>query len=257
MANRLDIELVERGLYDSRAKAAENIKNGNVLVDGKVVTKPSALVCDFAKIDAKKEEYVSRAAKKLKHAICQFNISVFQKIAVDVGASTGGFTQVLIQEGAKKVFAIDVGTNQLSPLLASNERVVNMQKTNFLDADPNLLKKAEIVVSDLSFVSLTKMAKKFALVDCPIIVLIKPQFECGKDYAHKHKGIVKDKIVQKQCIENVVKSFKNEGLNLLALDVSPILGGDGNKEFVALFQKNIEGNLIDIEKIVEKRPTLE
>ena len=256
MEYRLDAELVRRGLYTSRSKAAESIKNGGVVVNGKISTKPSLLVSGDSKISATAERYVSRAAKKLEFALKAFKIDVKNAVALDVGASTGGFSQILLENGAKKVYAIDVGTNQLSDQIKNNPKVVNMQQTNFLDVERPLIEQADVIVSDLSFVSLTKMSKKFAIASCPIIVLIKPQFECGKEYAHKHKGVVKDKTVQLQCIKNVVNSFEQEGLRLAALDISPILGGDGNKEFVALFRKNVESIPIDFDKIVEKTPQL-
>ena len=256
MNERLDVELVRRKFFNSRAKSAEAIKNGNVLVNGDVVLKTSFSVSEKDKIEAEKSKYVSRAAKKLQYALKAFNVCVKDAVAVDVGASTGGFSQVLVENGAKRVFAVDVGTDQLNQKIAEDKRVINMQKTNFLDIDEKILKEATIIVSDVSFVSQTKLVNKYAIATCPIIILIKPQFECGKEYARKHKGIVKDCKVQAQCIKNVVASFCEAGIQLLALDVSPIYGGDGNKEFVALFQKNCKPNAIDIEKIVEKCPQL-
>ena len=151
-----------------------------------------------------------------------------------------------------KVYAVDVGQNQLHESLKNNPKVENIEKTNFLDFDNKILQSAQIVVSDLSFVSQTKMAKKFSVCSCQIIILIKPQFECGMVYAKKHKGIVKDPVVHFECIQNVVKAFEKEGLHLWSLDVSPILGGDGNKEFIALFSKNKPKHIVDIKKIVEK-----
>ena len=257
MKNRLDSRLVADGFYLSRSKAAESIKNGMVLVNGKVATKPSVLVGDTDTICASPQKYVSRAAKKLEHALKVFDLNVSGKTAIDVGASTGGFSQVLLENGAKKIYAVDVGTNQLSPIVADDLRVVSLEQTNFLDLDDNIIKSAELIVSDVSFVSLTKLAPKFGKASCPIMVLIKPQFECGKTYAHKHKGIVKDTAVQEECILNVVNAFAQNNYALVALDVSPIFGGDGNKEFVALFKKNFKTCPIDIKKIVEKRPTLE
>lgn len=257
MKNRLDAEVVLRGFYASRSKATENIKNGSVIVNGKVVVKPSAMVCKADQIFATPEKYVSRAAKKLEHALKVFDVCTKEKVAIDVGASTGGFSQVLLGSGVKQIFAVDVGTGQLNPTIAADNRVINLEQTNFLDLDNKIIKKAQIIVSDVSFVSLTKLAPKFGRATCPIIVLIKPQFECGKEYARKHKGIVKEASVQEQCINNVVSEFKNYGYNLTALDVSPIFGGDGNKEFVALFEKKVETKFIDIKKIVEKRPELE
>ena len=251
--SRLDVELVSRGIFESRAKAAEAIATGNVFVNGKSITKPAFTVSEKDKIEAQKNEYVSRAAKKLEFALTEFGVDVSNSIAVDAGASTGGFTQVLLNHGAKQVYSVDVGTGQLHQSLKNNPKVENYEKTNFLDFDENILKTANIVVSDLSFVSQTLMAKKFAICLCPIIILIKPQFECGKDYARKHKGIVKDAKVHAECINRVVDAFENEQLFLQAIDVSPIFGGDGNKEFVALFQKNRPKQNISIEKIVENK----
>ena len=132
MKNRLDSRLVADGFYLSRAKAVESIKNGMVLVNGKVATKPSVLVGDTDTICASPQKYVSRAAKKLEHALKVFDLNVSGKTAIDVGASTGGFSQVLLENGAKKIYAVDVGTNQLSPIVADDLRVVSLEQTNFL-----------------------------------------------------------------------------------------------------------------------------
>lgn len=253
---RLDIFLVSKGFFDSRSKAAQAAKEGHVFVDGKQQTKPSAEIEPNAVIECQKDEFVSRAAKKLQKALKVFGINPNGKTAIDVGASTGGFTQVLLKNGAKHVLAVDTGEGQLHPSIASDPRVENKQKTNFLKLLPQTIKAAQLVVCDVSFVAVEKLKNQFANATCPIIILIKPQFECGKEYAKKHKGVVKDPATHQKAIQNVVAEFASVGLNLLGLDVSPILGGDGNREFLALFQKNVAAVPIDIKKIVEK-PTQE
>ena len=178
MKKRLDAFLVENGFYDSRAKAAQAVALGMVKVNANAATKVSTKVDDNDSIVVEPFQYVSRAAQKLLHALKEFDIDVSGKTVMDVGASTGGFTQVLLEHGAKEVYAIDTGENQLHHKLCINPIVHNMQKTNFLNVADELVTKMDIIVSDVSFVSLTKLTSKFAKADCPIVLLIKPQFEC-------------------------------------------------------------------------------
>ena len=252
MKKRLDSYLQEKEFFASRAKAAEAISLGMVKVNGKVCKKASTKVDELDRIESQKFNYVSRAAQKLLHALDCFGVDVKDKVAMDVGASTGGFTEVLLEKGAAEVFAVDTGENQLSQKLIENPKIHNMQKTNFLDVPNELVEKMDIVVSDVSFVSLTKLAWKFAQSNCPLVLLLKPQFECGKEYAKKHKGIVKDPKIHLKVIQNVLASFGEVGLFAQNIDVSPIRGGDGNVEFLLLMAKKLPQKEIDFEKIVEK-----
>ena len=161
------------------------------------------------------------------------------KVVMDIGASTGGFTDVCLQNGAKKVYAIDTGTSQLVDTIKNNPKVVDLSKTNFLTLNAEFFQDIQFICIDVSFVGLTKFTEKLAtdFKNVEIVALIKPQFECGLEYARKHKGIVKDEKMHKKVIENVKKSFINANFNILGLIESPIKGGDGNKEFL-IYVKN-------------------
>ena len=232
--------LVQNGFYPSREKSKQAIESERVLVNGNLVTKVS-FDCPFdAKIVAKPFEFVSRGGFKLQKAVEEFDIDLSGKVVLDIGASTGGFTDVCLQNGAKKVYAVDTGERQLAEKLCKDKRVINLEKTNFLNLSKNVFKDTQIVVIDVSFVSLTKFAKKLSMdfegdkVD--IVALIKPQFEVGEQYARKHKGIVKDKKIHGKVIENVVHEFELNNFKKCGLISSPIKGGDGNTEFLAWFR---------------------
>lgn len=236
---RLDLLLLNKGLYNSREKAKQAIVEGRVFVDGKIVTKPSTDFSDSIKIEAKPFEYVSRGGFKLEKAISEFGVNLKDKNVLDIGASTGGFTDVCLQNGAKKVYAVDTGEGQLAKNLKEDKRVVNMEKTNFLTLEKSAFEDAKVVVIDVSFVSLTffaeKLSKDFDKIQ--IIALVKPQFEVGSTYARQHRGIVKDEKVHKKMLEKVVSSFQKVGFNCKKVIPSPIKGGDGNTEFLAYFVK--------------------
>ena len=233
---RLDLLLAERKVYPSREKAKQAVESGRVLVNGKVVTKPS-LDCKLdAEILAKPFEFVSRGGFKLQKAIEEFGIDLRGRTVLDIGASTGGFTDVCLQNGAKKVFAVDTGEGQLAKALVEDGRVVNLEKTNFLTLPKSEFLGADFVCIDVSFVSLTKFAQKlsedFVEENAEIVALIKPQFEVGLEYARKHKGVVKDEKMHQKVVENVVKEFAAHGFEKCGLIESPIKGGDGNTEFL-------------------------
>ena len=239
MKKRLDIILQEKSFYPSREKAKEAIKLGRVKVNGDVVLTPSAQVEENANIDTLPFEFVSRGGFKLQKALEEFNINLKDKIVLDIGASTGGFTDVCLKNGAKKVYAVDTGMGQLADSIKNNANVVNLEKTNYLTLPREKFKDVNFVVIDVSFVSLTKFAEKLAndFDSIEIVALIKPQFECGKEYAKKHKGIVKDEKMHKKIIENVKNSFKNAGFIVKGIITSPIKGGDGNTEFLIHLKK--------------------
>lgn len=239
MNDRLDVILTKLNLYPSREKAKQAILSSRVKVNGKVVKKPSQNFSDSDLFEILPFEFVSRGGFKLQHALEEFKISLIDKVVVDIGASTGGFTDVCLQNGAKKVYAIDTGENQLNEKLKNDKRVISLEKTNYLTLSKANFSDAQFVVMDVSFVSLTKFAKKlyddFSTVE--IVALIKPQFECGIEYARKHKGVVKDEKIHNKIIKNIKNCYEIEGFSCKGITSSCILGGDGNKEFLIWLSK--------------------
>ena len=242
---RIDKLLVEQGLADSHTKAQALVMAGVVLVSEKRVEKSSEIFAFDAKIriKGKSEEikYVGRGGLKLEKALIEFHICPSEYVCLDVGASTGGFTDCLLQHGAKRVVTIDVGTNQLVWILRNDERVEVREKVNarYLKAE-DFAGKFDLIVMDVSFISVTKIlpALKDLLAEKgKIIVLIKPQFEVGKGEVSKG-GIVKDELKHAEVIEKINDSAADIGLENLGLIASPILGADGNKEFLALYCQN-------------------
>lgn len=236
MKKRLDKLLVERGLASSRQRALPLIMEGKVLVDGLLVTKPGILVDDDAQITLKEEEipYVSRGGLKLESALTNFNISVKDKIAMDVGASTGGFTDCLLQRGAKKVYCIDVGYGQLAWKLRQDPRVVLIERTNirYLERE-RISDEIDIATIDVSFISLLKVVPKvleFLKAYGEIIALIKPQFEVGKAEVEK-RGIIKDEGKRLKAVQKVKEGLEALGLKTIGIMQSPILGQKGNIEY--------------------------
>lgn len=239
MKKRLDVVLFEKQLYNSREKAKQAIELGRVKVDEIIVRKPSTLVEEDVFLEVLPFEFVSRGGFKLQKALEEFKVNLNDKVVLDIGASTGGFSDVCLQNGAKKIYAVDTGEGQLVEKIKNNPKVVNLEKTNYLTLQKEALKDVEVVVIDVSFVSLTKLAPKLAsdFEKVEIIALIKPQFECGIDYARKHKGIVKDEKMHKKICENIQKSFEAVGFVKKGLQPSPIKGGDGNVEFLIYLKK--------------------
>ena len=242
MKKRLDVFLVENNFFETRIKAQTEIKNGNVFVDGKI-EKPSFLVDEKndIKISNGILKYVSRAGLKLEKAKQEFNLDFSEKVVLDIGSSTGGFTDFCLKNGAKKVYAVDVGTNQLHKDLRQNKKVVVMEQTDIRNANVKDFCDVDIAVCDVSFISLTKICdsvKNILGKNKPFIALIKPQFECGKEVAKKYKGVIKDSKIHNQVIESVVAYYKANGFSLLQICQSPIKGGDGNLEFLSYFVVN-------------------
>ncbi len=239
MKERLDTLLAKNGYYSSRQKAKEAIELGRVKVDDILQQKPSIEVDENAKIEAKPFEFVSRGGFKLQKAIEEFNINLKDRVVLDIGASTGGFSDVCLQGGVKKVYCVDTGAGQLAEKILNDKRAVNLEKTNYLTLSKEKFSGVNLVVIDVSFVSLTllstKLSNDFEHID--IIALIKPQFECGVDYARKHKGVVKDEKVRQKVIESVCKNFESKGFVIKNIITSPIKGGDGNVEFLAWIKK--------------------
>lgn len=258
MTNRLDIILVEKGFAKSRERAKELIKSNGVLVDGKVINKPSA-VCDELqeiKIVGETFEYVGRGALKLKHAFDCFDLNIYGKCCADIGASTGGFTQIMLENGAKCVYAVDVGHDQLDDKLLNDNRVINCEGVNVKNLTYDFFSEpVEFMAGDLSFISLKQVVP--VLKECiadkgEMVLLIKPQFEAGKKALNK-KGIVKDKKDHIRVLQELLPFFEDCKFEILGLEGSGIKGGDGNIEYIVWLKKSDEPNkfLIDIKKFVD------
>lgn len=236
---RLDLYLHTNAFADSRTKAQNLIKQGRVTVNGKVIQKASEEVCDNDSILIAKGEtadFVGRGGNKLEHTFSVFNYSCKDKICVDIGASTGGFTQCLLLHGAKKVYAVDSGTNQLNEMLRADERVISMEGFNARSLTKNDIcgDEAQIVVMDVSFISqklLYPAILNVAAPDCDVITLIKPQFEAGKNALGKH-GVVKDEKTRQNVVNDVISFAKEMGFEYVEHCTSPITGGDGNVEYL-------------------------
>ncbi len=234
---RLDINLVNKGLFDSREKARRAIMEGIVFVNGTREDKAGFQVCDDAEIEIKGNRlpYVSRGGLKLEKAIKEFNIDLSDKICLDIGASTGGFTDCMLQNGAKKVYSVDVGYGQLAWKLRSDDRVVVMERTNFRHVSPeDIGEMVGFASADVSFISLDKIippAKKILKPDADMVCLIKPQFEAGREKIGK-KGVVKDEAVHQEVIERIIKLAHELEFSIKGLSYSPIKGPKGNIEYL-------------------------
>jgi 23S rRNA (cytidine1920-2'-O)/16S rRNA (cytidine1409-2'-O)-methyltransferase len=242
MTTRADVFLVEQGYAASRAEAQAAIRAGNVRADGKPVLKPSQTVAANAAIEyAKPHPYVSRGAVKLVAALDRFELSPAGLTCIDVGASTGGFTEVLLERGARTVYAVDVGHGQLHAKLAADLRVILLEGVNARDLMPTQVpEQVDAVVADVSFISLKLVlpaALKLAHQGAWLIALVKPQFEAGVGKVGKG-GIVKDKSVQEEALQNIVGWLGGQaGWSVIGTMESPIAGGDGNREFLLAARK--------------------
>jgi len=240
MEERLDKILLQRGLVSSRVRAEQLIREVGVKVNGKLITKTGKKFPVDCAIDMIAEEnpWVSRGAYKLLEAIAHFQPEIKDKTFLDIGSSTGGFTEVLLHHGAHKVFAVDVGSNQLHSKLREDERVVSYEKTHVRDLTSKLIPElCDGCVIDVSFISLEKVfpfLHPFLKQDAIVIALLKPQFELGKEHLGKG-GIVKNKTLYPELIERITKMAALNNLQFVQQIPSPILGGDGNEEFLLHF----------------------
>ena len=236
---RLDLYLSVNGFCDSRSKAQTLIQENRVLVNKKVITKASFEIVEsdeVAIMPSDKIEFVGRGGNKLEHAIEKFNIMSDGRICLDIGASTGGFTQCLLNHGAQCVYAVDSGTNQLAKSLLCDERVISIEGFNARnltvdDLDGNFM---DVIVMDVSFISqklLYPAILRVAKSGCDVVTLIKPQFEAGRQHVGK-KGIVKDAKVRNKVVEDIISFAKESGFEYLNHIESPITGGDGNVEYL-------------------------
>ena len=254
---RIDLLLVEKGLFRSREKARSSLMAGLVLVNGVPVDKAGTKVDEEAEIVVKGTDipYVSRGGLKLEKALASFPIDLKDRVCLDVGASTGGFTDCMLQKGARKVYAIDVGYGQLDWSLRTDERVVVMERTNIRYVKPEQLEEpGEFASIDVSFISLRIVLPAVVALLRPgakVVALIKPQFEAGRELVGKN-GVVRDTAVHRQVIERVLAGCSKWGLKALDLTFSPIKGPKGNVEFLLLAEKSDQAfSAIESDKVVD------
>lgn len=258
MKERLDVLLVNRGLAPSREKAKAMIMEGNVFVENQREDKAGSSFDVNANIEIKGNtlKYVSRGGLKLEKAMTHFGIELTDKICMDIGASTGGFTDCMLQNGAKKVYAVDVGYGQFAWKLRQDERVICMEKTNIRYVTPeDIADQLDFASVDVSFISLTKVlepARNLLQDDGEMVCLIKPQFEAGREKVGK-KGVVREKSVHEEVICKVIDYAVSIGFVVLNLEYSPIKGPEGNIEYLVYIKKAETGSAseIDVKAVVE------
>lgn len=243
MKKRLDVILMERNLFPSREKARTAIMTGRILIHGNKETKAGTMIAEDTEIEVIGHDlpYVSRGGLKLEKAVKAFDLDFKDKTVLDIGASTGGFTDCSLQNGAKKVYAVDVGYGQLAWSLRSDSRVVVLEKVNarYL-TEEQVPELADFIVTDASFISLKKLVPhliSFLKEDGAFVSLIKPQFEAGKEKVGK-KGVVRDPAVHKEVICDLLAFFEEQKLSVEKLTFSPIKGPEGNREYLVLLRKN-------------------
>lgn len=257
MKTRLDVYLTEHGFAQSRERAKSIIMSGHVFVNNQRSDKAGDIVPEGALVEVRGGElkYVSRGGLKLEKAVSEFSLDLKDKICMDVGASTGGFTDCMLQNGASKVYSVDVGYGQLAWKLRSDKRVINMERTNIrYVTDEQVPDKLDFASIDVAFISLKLVLPvvKSLLSDSGTgVALIKPQFEAGREKVGK-KGVVRDPAVHAEVIQNVLDFTREMGLKISAVTFSPIRGPEGNIEYLMYFSKNGEDNEIDVEGIVKQ-----
>lgn len=239
---RLDLALFDKGLSKSRSHAKEVILKGNVLVNDRTVLKPSFEINDDDEIKVlNPDNYVGRGAYKLLQAFTDFKIDVMDKVVMDIGASTGGFTQVLLEKGAKKVYSIDVGHDQLDAIIKNDSRVVAMEDTDIRSIKPcDIPDVIEFITCDVSFISLKKIAKEigdFMPVGSKAIFLIKPQFEAGRENIAKN-GIVRNDEIRMKSVKNTEAFINGQGIRTLDIEECLTRGKEGNVEFLLYAEKS-------------------
>jgi 23S rRNA (cytidine1920-2'-O)/16S rRNA (cytidine1409-2'-O)-methyltransferase len=264
MKERLDVLLVQRGFFETREQAKRAIMAGIVIVDNKKIEKAGTSINIDKELEIRikgdKLKYVSRGGLKLEKAVKVFDFDMKDKIVLDVGASTGGFTDCSLQLGAGFVYALDVGTNQLSYKLRENPKVKSLENTHIKDLKPEMIdeRKMDYIVMDVSFISITKIIPDLSIYlkeDGKLMALIKPQFEVGRENIDKG-GIVKNLKYHKAAIQAIVENANNSGFYLKGLETSPITGTKGNIEYISCFSLE-EGNVeIDIDEVISRAEKL-
>lgn len=254
---RLDQLVFDLGLAESRERAKTTVMSGLVFVNGQRADKPGMQVSPDVNVEVKGTAlpYVSRGGLKLEKALKVFPIDVNGKVCIDCGASTGGFTDVLLKNGAAKVYSVDVGYGQLAWSLRNDERVVNMERTNIrYISSEQIPEPLDICVMDLSFISVKLVLPAVCALlkdDSQLVCLIKPQFEAGREEVGK-KGVVRDKAVHLSVIESVLSFAPTVGMTVMGLDFSPIKGPEGNREYLCYMKKGVhEAGLINAAAVVE------
>ena len=255
MRERLDVLLTEKKFFESRARAKAMIMAGKILVNGQKVDKAGSLVATDSEIRILGEElpFVSRGGLKLQKALDVFKIILSGKIAADVGASTGGFTDCMLQHGAKKVYSIDVGYGQLAWKLRSDVRVVNMERTNIRNVTrENFLDELDFISIDVAFISLEKVLPVVYNLIKPsgeVVALIKPQFEAGREHVGK-KGVVRDKKIHAAVIKKILDFATGLSFEIRGLNFSPVKGPEGNIEYLTYLTKNLVASAFDSAEIL-------
>ena len=256
---RLDVLMVQRNLAESREKAKALIMSGIVYVNGQKEDKAGTSFEETVQIEVRGStlKYVSRGGLKLEKAMSRFGVQLAGKVCMDVGASTGGFTDCMLQNGAVKVYAVDVGYGQFAWKLRQDERVVCMEKTNIRYVKPeDIADRLDFASVDVSFISLTKVlgpARELLNDNGEMVCLIKPQFEAGREKVGK-KGVVRDKAVHEEVIHKVIDYAVEIGFHILNLEYSPIKGPEGNIEYLVYIRKEAEGSReesVDVHAVVE------
>lgn len=237
MRVRADQLLVARGLFDTRVRARAAIEAGRVTADGRTVAKPSEQLAEDAVIEAEAaHRFVGRGALKLDHALSLWPVAVEGRTAIDVGASTGGFTEVLLERGAARVFAVDVGQGQLHPRIAADPRVTNLEKTDARDLSPAVIPDpVDLIVCDASFIGLAKVLPAVLALARPgadLVTLVKPQFEMERRQDVGRGGVVRDAEARQAALDRVVAWLSGLGWTVRDTADSPITGGDGNVEYL-------------------------
>lgn len=261
MKDRIDKILVDLGYFDSRERAKKNIMAGKVIVDNFVVDKPGSIISSESKIEVKEDEipFVSRGGLKLDKSLKLWDIDLSDSVCMDIGASTGGFTDAMLQNGAKKVYSVDVGYGQLDWKLRNHPQVVNLERTNirYLEAE-SLADQIDFFSIDVSFISLKLVFPKlveFGQDDFECVALIKPQFEVGKSEVGRN-GVVKDKKIHEKAIQYAINYAKENDFHIRGLSYSPIKGPKGNIEFLMYLTRQegteVEPDEGDIAKLVEE-----
>ena len=245
MKKRLDLILVEKDYFETREKAKREIMAGNVIVNEQVVIKAGTMFKDNDELNIRvkdKLKYVSRGGLKLEKAIKAWDLDFSDKLVLDIGASTGGFTDCALQNGARRVYSVDVGKNQLDWKLRNDEKVVSLEEMHIKDLKEEDIenKKVDFIVIDVSFISLTKVIpyfKKFLAQSGKIVMLVKPQFEVGREKIGRN-GVVENEEYHNEAIKKIISFSKDEGYELIGVEDSPIKGAKGNKEFLMLIKSN-------------------
>ena len=253
---RLD-SFIKQKYNFSREHCKDIILNGYVKVDQKTILKPSFKVCEKNSVDISQEafpKYVSRGGLKMEKALLYFKIDLTNKICLDIGASTGGFSDCMLKNYAKRVYAVDVGSNQLDKSLLANENLISMENTDIRLID-KLPQEIDFISIDISFISLTKIINNaFNLLkhNGELVALIKPQFEAGKQNINKN-GVVNNKNIHKKVLQDIYYFFQNVGFSAVGVTFSPITGGKGNIEYLMYLKKSSSiSNIFDFNKIISE-----